>query len=165
MHRARQNGQRFTVMYLLYGGSDLLAATQAVARGDRTEIQKQRDRQITGERQAGLAQASEIATLGCRGKWQVYFPQADAHHSQGQVRSRAGEGVPARYIPERRARYTSFGGRSRQTRHSLGKSQKSGCRTTSAPFQQFSSLGRPSVHALCTTHTLLVARSSYQTCL
>lgn len=39
-----QNGQRSVVMYLLYGGSDLLAASEAVSRGDRAAVQKQGDR-------------------------------------------------------------------------------------------------------------------------
>lgn len=54
-----QNGQRFVVMYLLYGGSDLLATPKAVAGGDRAAVQEQGDRQGPGERQADAAATGE----------------------------------------------------------------------------------------------------------
>lgn len=60
-----QNGQRFVVMYLLYRGSDLLATPEAVAGGDRAEVQEQRDRQDPREGQADAAAAGEVVTARC----------------------------------------------------------------------------------------------------
>lgn len=60
-----QNGQRFVVMYLLYGGSDLLAASEAVAGGDRAAVQEQRDRQDPRERQANAPAAGEAVAARC----------------------------------------------------------------------------------------------------
>lgn len=39
-----QNGQRFVVMYLLYGGSYVLVAPKTVAGGDRAALQEQGNR-------------------------------------------------------------------------------------------------------------------------
>lgn len=60
-----QNGQRFVVMYLLYGSTDVLAAIETVAGGDRAALQEQRDRPDPGEGPADVAAAGEVAASRC----------------------------------------------------------------------------------------------------
>lgn len=56
-----QNGQRFVVMYLLYRGTDVLAAPEAVAGGDRAAVAQQGDRPDPGEGPSDATAAGQTA--------------------------------------------------------------------------------------------------------
>lgn len=108
-----QNGQRFVVMYLLYRGTDVLAAIETIAGGDRAAVQEQGDRPDPGEGPADAAAAGEAAAAGRGWKRKVNIPETDEDNTQSEVWTGTGAGVSARDIPEHSEGDTSVGGRAR----------------------------------------------------
>lgn len=119
----------------------MLAATETVSRRNRATLQEQRDRQNTGEGQADIAAAGEVASTGRGWKRKVNIPQTDENHTQSEVWAGISAGISACHIPEHCEGYTSVSGRKRQARNSVGESEKLGRWAAGTAFQQHSVVG------------------------
>lgn len=157
-----QNGQRFVVMYLLYRGSDLLAAPETITGGDRTALQEQGDRQNTWEGQTNATAAGQVVATWSGWKRKINIPETDEDNTQSEVRAGTGAGVPACDIPEHSERHPGASGRERQARDSVGEPAQPGRGPAGATFQQHGLARQQALHALRAAHTFSVVGPSHK---